>query len=167
MLADLRYTGKLNSSGEDVISITASDGNLQGNASSTVQLSWPTGVETRPPTLFFRLPTAEIPEDESVLLGSVRVGFGDGGSVVQGRVRCSAGTLVLDKDADTKGWGVFVIEGGEEGDSVILKGLPGELSNALSKVTYMPPKDWNSRTHGVVTLALEVQPEEDEKVSSR
>lgn len=138
----------------------SSDGYLEGNASSTVSLAWPTGAATRPPELSFRPSHTDMPEDGSMVLGAVDVRFGDGSSVVQGMVHCSAGLFEV---ADDGGVGVIILEeraqGAEEGggDTVVLRGLPRDVATALSKVTYRPPTDWSSRVHGVVAISMEVQ----------
>ena len=148
----------------------SSDGYLEGNASSTVNLAWPTGPATRPPELSFRAPQTEMPEDGSMVLGAVNVRFGDGTSVVQGTVHCSAGLFEV---ADDGGVDVVVLEevgqGAEErgGDTVVLRGLPGDVATALSMVTYRPPTDWSSRVHGVVTISIEIQATQNSEVNSR
>lgn len=164
-LAGLRYTGNIDASGDGVVTVTSSDGYLERNASSIVRVAWPTGAATRPPTLSFMSPTMEMPEDESILLAPVRVRFGDGQSVVQGRVQCSAGTFALGKAVGDGGGSVVVTEGGEGESIVVLRGLPSDVATALSEVAFAPPKDWSSRTMGVVALAMEVQPVEDGEVS--
>lgn len=101
-----------------------------------------------------------MPEDGSMVLGSVGVRFGDGSSVVQGTVHCSAGLFEV---ADDGGEGVVVVEEGVQGtekgggDTVVLLGLPRDVATALSTVTYRPPADWSSRVHGVVTISMEIQ----------
>lgn len=110
-----------------------------------------------------------MPEDGSILLGPVDVRFGDGRSVVQGTVHCSGGIFELGHQvADGEGAGVFVLEregeGEAGGDTVALRGLPRDVAMALSTVMYRPPKDWNSRVHGVVTLSMEIQATEDSEV---
>lgn len=164
-LADLRYTASADASGEDTVTVKSSDGLLEGTNSSTVSLVWPTGAATRPPTLSFRSTLLEMPEDGSIVLGPVDVRFGDGRSVVQGQVHCSAGVFELGQnDNDDRDEGVVVLEGGGDGDSLVLLGLARDVAMALSRVTYTPPKDWNSRVHGVVTLSMQVQAAEDSEV---
>lgn len=158
-LADLRYTGSVDAVGDDDITVTSSDGLLEGTASSTVSLAWPTGAATRPPTISFRPPVTEMPEDGSILLGPVDVRFGDGSSVVHGTVRCSAGTFEWGWQAGDDGEdAIVVMDGGSESDTIKLRGLPRDVAEALSTVTYKPPKNWSSRVHGVVTLSMDVQP---------
>ena len=156
-LADLRYTGNVDASGNDVITIMSSDGYLEGRASSVVRLAWPSGAATRPPTLSFQSPEIEMPEDGSMLLGPVRVRFGDGSSVVQGSVRCSAGAFKLGTDASNGIGGVVILEDGVSAKEVVVRGLPEDVAGTLGEVTYMPPKDWNGRADGVVTLTMEVE----------
>lgn len=156
-LADLRYTGNVDASGNDIITVISSDGYLEGNASSIVRLAWPTGASTRPPKLSFRSPQIQIPEDESMLLGPVRVRFGDGSLVVQGSVRCSAGVFTLGEDASNGVGSVIVLEDGVGAKEVVVRGLPDDVAGTLGEVTYTPPKDWNSRADGVVTLTMEVE----------
>lgn len=156
-LADLRYTGNVDDSGDDVITVLSSDGYLEGSASSIVHLAWPSDAATRPPTLSFQSPQIEMPEDGSMLLGPVRVRFGDGSAVVQGSVRCSAGAFALGEDASTGVGGVVVLEDGVGAKEIILRGLPEDAAKALGEVTYTLPQDWNGRADGVVTLAMEVE----------
>lgn len=163
-LADLRYTGNIDAVGDDIVTVSSADDYLEGNASSTVRLAWPTGSATRPPTLSFRSPMVEMHEDETILLGPVHVRFGDGRSVVQGKVRCSAGAFALGEGADGGIGGVNVVDGHGAGDTVVLRGLPVDVATALSTVTYTPPTDWNSRANGVVTLTMAVQPTESDQV---
>ena len=154
--------------------MASSDGYLEGGASSTVSLAWPTGAATRPPELSFRLPVSEMPEDGSILLGPVNVRFGDGGSVVQGTLHCSAGLFELGHQVDNDGSpsveGVVVVDGEGEGDgngewdTVVLQGLPKDVAAAMSMVTYRPPKDWSSRVHGVVILTMDIQAAESLEV---
>lgn len=150
--------------------MTSSDGYLEGNASSIVSLAWPTGVATRPPELSFRPSLTEMPEDGSMVLGAVDVRFGDGSSVVQGMVHCSAGLFEITDDG---GVGVVILEeggqGAEEGggDTVVLRGLPRDVATALSTVTFRPPMDWSSRVHGVVTISVEIQATQSLEVRSR
>lgn len=92
-----------------------------------------------------------------MLLGPVRVRFGDGSLVVQGSVRCSAGAFTLGEDASNGVGGVIVLEDGVGAQEVVVRGLPNDVAGALGEVTYTPPKDWNSRTDGVVTLTMEVE----------
>lgn len=106
-----------------------------------------------------------MPEDGSIVLGPVDVRFGDGRSVVQGQVHCSAGVFELGQhDSDDGDEGVVVLEEGGDGDFLALLGLPKDVAMALSRVTYTPPKDWNSRVHGVVTLSMQVQAAQDSEV---
>lgn len=113
-----------------------------------------------------------MPEDGSILLGPVDVSFGDGSSVVQGTVQCSAGIFELRHQiTKDEGGGVLVLDGGQRGveeigtDTVVLRGLPRDVAMALSTVTYRPPKDWSSRVHGVVTLSMEIQTTDDSQVT--
>lgn len=104
-----------------------------------------------------------------MVLGAVDVRFGDGSSVVQGTVNCSAGIFEV---ADDGGAGVVVLEGGGQGaegsgDTVVLRGLPRDVATALSMVTYRPPTDWSSRVHGVVTISMEIQATQSLEVRSR
>lgn len=114
-----------------------------------------------------------MPEDGSMVLGAVNVRFGAGSSVVQGTVHCSAG---LFEAADDGGVGIVVLEhggqgekeGGGDGDTVVLRGLPRDVATALSMVTYRPPTDWSSRVHGVVTISMEIKAtQSSEEVKSR
>lgn len=149
--------------------MNVSDGYLEGNASSIVSLAWPTGIATRPPQLSFRSFLTEMPEDGSMVLGVVDVRFGDGNSVVQGKVHCSAGLFEIDDDGRV---GVVVLEEGGQrtedagGDAVVLRGLPRDVATALSMVTYRPPTDWSSRVHGVVTISVEIEPTQSLEVKS-
>ena len=169
-LTDLRYTGHIDASGDDVITLTSSDGYLEGNASSTVSLAWPTGAATRPPELSFRPSLTEMPEDGSTVLGVVDVRFGDGSSVVQGTVHCSAGLFEI---ADDGGLDVVILEEGGQGaedgggDTMVLRGLPQDVATVLSMVTYRPPTDWSSRVYGVVTISVEIQATQSLEVRSR
>ena len=147
----------MDASGDDVITAVSSDGYLEGSASSVVHLAWPSGAATRPPTLSFLSPLIELPEDGSMLLRPVRVRFGDGSSVVQGSVRCSAGGFTLGEDASNGFGGVVVLEDSVGAKEVVLRGLPKDVAQALGEVTYTPPNDWNSRADGVVTLTMEVE----------
>lgn len=168
-LKDLRYTANVDASGDDLVTVTSSDGHLDGVASSTRSMVWPTGIATRPPVLSFPPPVTEVSEDDSILLGPVDVRFGDGSMVVQGTVQCSAGMLELGHQAtDGDGGGIFILEGrhaGEggrydatgAGDLIVLRGLPKDMATALSTTTYKPPKDWNSMVYGVVNLDVEIQ----------
>lgn len=164
-LAELRYTGSVDAVGDDNITVTSSDGLLEGTASATVSLAWPTGAATRPPTLSFRPPLTEMPEDGSTLLGPIDVRFGDGRTVVHGTVSCSTGTFKLGwKGGDDGDNRIVVVDGETEGDTVKLRGLPRDVAEALSMVAYTPPKNWSSRVHGVVTLTMEVQPAQASEV---
>lgn len=163
-LADLRYVGDVSSSGDDFILVTSSDGLLEGSASSHVKLEWPSGIDTRPPSLSFRSPTVELSEDTPMLLGPVRVRFGDGRSVVKGKVKCSAGNFTVGQEVDHGGGGVAIVVNGGAGDTLALRGLPGHVAAALSAVTYTPPNNWNGRADGVVTLTMVVQAAKDAEV---
>lgn len=156
-LADLRYVGDVASSGVDVITVTSSDGLLEGRASSHARLEWPTGTDARPPTLSFRSPMVELPEDTPMLLGPVRMRFGDGRLVVEGEVKCSAGAFTLGEEVGHGGGSVAIVDRGGVRDTVALRGLPDHVAAALSVMTYTPPNNWNSRADGVVTLTLVVQ----------
>lgn len=168
-LTDLRYTGDINASGDDIITMKSSDGYLEGDASSTVSLAWPTGSATRPPELYFRPSLTEMPEDDSMVLGAVGVRFGDGSSVVQGMVHCSAGLFNV---ADDGGVGVVIVEDGGQGaeggggDTLVVRGLPRDVATALSTVTYRPPTDWSSRVHGVAIITMEIQATQSLEVRS-
>lgn len=158
-LADLRYEGNVDTNAEeDLVTVKSSDGSLHGAASSTVTISWPADSPSSPPTLTFRSPMVEILEDESFLLGPVRIRFGNGRSIVRGSVQCSAGELILGEVRDEVNQSVVIEEGEEGGTSVTLRGLPGDVATALSLVEYRPDVDWNSMTNGIATLTLIVQP---------
>lgn len=137
--------------------LIASDGLLEGNATTTINLAWPTGADTRPPTLEFRSTVLEIPEDGNTTLGPVGVRFGDGRSPVVGSMRCSEGALSLDEDAEGGGVGVVMVEGRTGEDNVAVRGLPRDVSRVLSNVTFEPPEDWSSEANGVVTLSIDVE----------
>lgn len=158
-LADLRYEGNVDTNAEeDLVTVKSSDGSLHGAASSTVTISWPADSPSSPPTLTFRSPMVEILEDESFLLGPVRIRFGNGRSIVRGSVQCSAGELILGEVRDEVNQSVVIEEGEEGGTSVTLRGLPGDVATVLSLVEYRPDVDWNSMTNGIATLTLIVQP---------
>lgn len=161
---DLRYFADVDSLGRDSVVLTASDGYLEGTASSPVSLEWPRGPETRPPTVALGAAMVWLPEDGEMPLGPVGVRFGDGRSVVVGRARCSAGSLSLGGEAGRGGGDVRVIEAGTGDDAVTLRGLPEDVGRALSAATYVPPKDWNSRAKGAVTLTVDVEAPEDGEV---
>lgn len=103
--------------------------------------------------------------------------FGDGNSVVQGTVQCSAGTFELGHQVandQSEGGGVLVLDAAEEGREgagggtvVALRGLPRDVATALSAVTYKPPKDWTSRVHGVAILTMEIRTTETSEVRMR
>lgn len=167
-LADLRYEGNVDTNaGEDVVTVKCSDGSLHGAASSNVTISWPADSPSSPPTLTFRSPMVEILEDESFLLGPVRIRFGNGLAVVRGSVRCSAGELIMGEVIDEVNQSVVIDEGEEGGTSVTLRGLPSDVATALSLVEYRPDLDWNSMTNGVATLTMVVQPVEIGEVRHR
>lgn len=156
-LVDLRYLAHPNASGTDMVVVTSSDGYLEGNASSPVRLAWPTGGDTRPPTLTVRSLMVEMPEDGSILLDPVNVHFGDGGSLVSASVRCSAGALTFGDDVGGGVESVVVVEDATGGGAIILQGLPKDIENALSMVAYAPPNDWNGRANGAVTLIMDIE----------
>lgn len=157
-LADLRYLGYHNASGEDIISVKSSDGSLEGSAFTAVQLAWPTGADTRPPTLSVLPLMIQMPEDESIVLGSVNVRFGDGRSLVSARARCSAGVLTIGVGTDRGVEDVVVDEGLTEGSMIGLRGLPQDIEKVLSTMTFVPPRDWSARGNGAITLTVEVEP---------
>lgn len=121
-----------------------------------MQLAWPTGANTRPPILTVRSLMVDMPEDGSILLDPVNVRFGDGGSLISARVRCSTGALTFVDDA-TGGLKSVVVEDTTGEDVIILQGLPRDIQNALSMVAYAPPENWNGRANGVVTLIIDVE----------
>lgn len=83
--------------------------------------------------------------------------FGDGSSVVQGSVRCSAGAFTLGENASNGVGGMVVLKDGVGAKEVIVRGLPEDVAGTLGEVTYTPPKDWNGMADGVVTLTMEVE----------
>lgn len=162
--ADLRYRADPDASGEDIVAVTCSDGYLEGTASSSVQLAWPTGVNTRRPTLTFRSPMAEMTEDTSILLSPVAVRFGDGRALVIGRVNCSAGGLQLGDEVFQGGGNVLVQEGGYGGDVIVLQGIPEDIAIALSMVLFTPPKDWSSTANGAIILTMDIEAERTREI---
>lgn len=149
------------------MTVTASDGYLKGIASSTVRLAWPVGASTRPPTLTFRSPMVDMLEDGSILLSPTRVRFGDGRSLVDARVQCSAGDFTLGNEVEEGGGGVVLVDGGTGGNTVALRGLPKDVASAFSLMSFKPPKNWSSRAKGVVTLTMDVEASANENVRKR
>lgn len=156
-LADLRYVGNLDTTGDKEITVTCSDDFLEGRASSIVTLAWPRGEDTRPPTLSFRSPMIEMEEDGSILLDPVRIKFGDGQSTIKGRVTCSVGVLKLADNGSVGSKGVEILEGDGHDGNVLLRGLPEDVAAALSAMTYAPPQNWSSNKDGAALVTIEVQ----------
>ena len=109
----------------------------------------------------------DILEDESFLLGPVHISFGDGLSVVRGRIQCSAGTFAIGEWPDGTGGRVMLDDEAEGRTSVTLRGLPSDVAATLSTVEFTPPTDWNSMTRGAATLTLNVEPVGIGEVSHR
>lgn len=163
-LADLQYLPNIDALGQDTIVVTASDGNLEGNASTTVGLVWPRGAETRPPTLDFGSPVLAMPEDGSMSLAPVMVRFGDGQSLVTGRVTCSVGSFSFADEVKQGEGDVVVVEGSVGTERLVVRGLPIDVARAFSEASFAPPKDWSSMAEGVVTLTMDIEAEATEEV---
>lgn len=140
--------------GEDAIVVRCSDGQLESKTTVDVKLSWPTGRHTRPPTLEFRPPVKNMPEDESIDLGPTLVHFGNGSSLVEGRVQCSAGSVELRQEVIR---GNALVVKNEPHDGVLaVRGLPSDVTAFLSDLVFTPPNDWNSRAHGTAKVTVEI-----------